>query len=271
MFRSIFTMLAVLLVMTPTLAQTCVPAPYGITHWYPGEGNAIDLMGNNNGVIAGTVTFGPGKVNQAFQFHGNQNDGVNLGGVLGGDVPAFNFTATSSFSIEAWVNVATLPVPPPDDGYTIVSLNYSCTQATPAVEMLAIQGVTGKAIFMIRDANGNSVIVSSQAQVPTSTWVHLVGVRDASCSPKRVQLYMNGVEVASAIDTTAASLANVGPNMDYIGRRFTCTTNNPFNGAIDEVSIYNRALTACEISALSNANCAGKCSLGTCSAATCGC
>ena len=110
----------------------------------------------------------------------------------------------------------------------------------------------------------------SPAQVPTETWIHMVGVRDASCPPKkRVQLYMNGVQVASASDTTTASLANVGP--DYIGRRFTCGTNNPFNGGIDEVSIYNRALTACEIAALYNASCAGKCSLGTCTATTCGC
>lgn len=262
--RLIFAALAVLLGTTPILAQTCVPAPYGIISWYPGEGNAHDIIGNNNGGITGNVTFGPGKVHQAFWFQGQPSDGVNLG-----DVPAFNFTATSSFSIEAWVNVATLPVALPNDGYTIVSLNYRCTLPTPATEMLAIQGVTGKAFFMVRDANGQQVTLLSPAQVPTRTWIHLVGVRDTSCSPKKVYLYMNGALVASAIDPTTASLANVGP--DYIGRRFTCGTNNPFNGGIDEVSIYNRALTACEIAALYNASCAGKCSLGTCPPTGCGC
>src|SRR5258708_3184312 len=123
--RLIFAALAVLLGTTPILAQTCVPAPYGIISWYPGEGNAHDIIGNHNGGITGNVTFGPGKVHQAFWFHGQQNDGVYLG-----NVPAFDFTATSSFSIEAWVNVATLPVQLPNDGYVIVSLNYHCTQST---------------------------------------------------------------------------------------------------------------------------------------------
>jgi len=270
MFRSIFAALAVLLAMTPILGQTCVPAPYGIISWYPGEGNAQDVIGNHNGVIQGSVSFGPGIVHQAFQFPGGQNDGVSLGP---NDVPAFNFTATSSFSIEAWVRVKTLAVQTGNDGQVIVSLNYSCTQLTPACEVLAIQAGTGKAFFQIRDANPsiNQVYVFSQGPVPTGAWIHLVGVRDASCSPKTVQLYMNGVQVASAIDTTTMSLSNVGPKLDNIGRRFPCNSTNPFQGAIDEVTIYNRALTACEILALYNAGCAGKCSLGTCLAPACGC
>src|SRR5882724_8882780 len=137
LMRLIFAALAVLLGTSPILPQTCVPAPYGIISWYPGEGNAHDIIGNNNGGITGSVTFGPGKVHQAFWFHGQQNDGVNLGAV-----PAFDFTATSSFSIEAWANVATLPVQLPDDGYVIVALNYNCNLPTPATEMLAIQGGT---------------------------------------------------------------------------------------------------------------------------------
>jgi hypothetical protein len=265
--RSIVASLVLLLAATLSVAQTCVPAPYGITSWYPAEGDAHDIISGNNGGINGTVSFAAGKVGQAFQFHGNQNDGVNLG-----NVSAFNFTASSSFSIEAWVNVAALSVASGNDGLVIVSLNYSCTVATPAAEVLAIQAGTWKALFMVRDANGHQGTLLSPNPVPAGTWIHLVGVRNASCSPKRISLYMNGSLVASAPYNTAASLSNVGPiGPDYIGRRFSCNTNNPFNGLIDEVAIYNRALTSCEIAALYNADCAGKCSLNACASSVCEC
>lgn len=264
--RSMFVTLAVFTTtVTAASAQVCVPAPYGIVSWYPAETTAQDVVSGNNGGINGSVTFGPGMVRQAFQFHGQQTDGVNLG-----NVAAFDFSSTSSFSIEAWVNVASYANTGSNDGFMIVSLNYTCTAQTPATETLAIQLPSRAAFFMVRDASGQQVTLLSSMKIPASTWIHLVAVRDASC--KKVHLYVNGVLNASANDPTGgsgASLANTGP--DYIGRRVTCGTNNPFNGGIDEVSIYSRALTACEVKALYDANCAGKCRPGTCQVTGCGC
>ncbi|HEX3528183.1 MAG TPA: LamG domain-containing protein [Thermoanaerobaculia bacterium] len=265
--RSIFVTLAVFITVSAASAQVCVPAPYGIVSWYPAETNAQDVVSSNNGSVNGSVTFGPGKVRQAFQFHGQPNDGINLG-----NVAAFDFSSTSSFSIEAWVNVTSYANTGSNDGFMIVTLNYTCTAQTPAAEVLAIQLPSRGAIFMVRDANSQQVNLLSSMKIPAGVWTHLVAVRDASCSPKKVYLYVNGVLSSSANDPTGASgasLANTGP--DYIGRRMTCGTNNPFNGGIDEVSIYSRALTECEIKALYNAGCAGKCRPGTCPAAGCGC
>ena len=44
------------------------PRP-GLVAWYPGEGNAKDIMGGNDGTIHGGVTFVSGKVGQAFNFN----------------------------------------------------------------------------------------------------------------------------------------------------------------------------------------------------------
>lgn|ERR1700681_3859864 len=264
--RSMFVTLALFTAVTAASAQVCVPAPYGIVSWYPAETNAQDIVSGNNGGVNGSVTFGPGRVRQAFQFHGQPTDGVNLG-----NVAAFDFSSTSSFSIEAWVNVASYANTGSNDGFMIVTLNYTCTAQTPAAEVLAIQLPSRGAIFMVRNASGQQVTLLSSMKIPAATWTHLVAVRDASCS--KVYLYVNGVLAALASDPTSGSgkpsLANTGP--DYIGRRMTCGTNNPFNGGIDEVSIYSRALTECEIKALYNAGCAGKCRPGTCPAAGCGC
>jgi hypothetical protein len=46
-------------------AQTsCSPAPSNIVNWWPGDGNANDIIGADNGTLVGGVTFAPGKVGQ---------------------------------------------------------------------------------------------------------------------------------------------------------------------------------------------------------------
>jgi hypothetical protein len=48
----------------------CVQPPLGLIGWWPGDGNAADIVGRNNGATLGDITFGPGKVGQAFSFDG---------------------------------------------------------------------------------------------------------------------------------------------------------------------------------------------------------
>jgi hypothetical protein len=48
----------------------CDPAPSGIVAWWPGEGDANDIVGTNNGTIAGGVVYASGQVGKAFQFSG---------------------------------------------------------------------------------------------------------------------------------------------------------------------------------------------------------
>jgi hypothetical protein len=264
--RTVVALLVVVVLASGCASSACVPAPHGVISWYPAEGDAHDVVSGHDGSLT-NVTFTAGHVHQAFWFDGQQQDAVNLG-----DVTAFNFPPTSSFSIEAWVNVDGLNVDPGNDGMVIVSLNYRCNLPLPdtvATENLAIQVGTWKAFFQVRDDQNNDVIVLSPNSVAPHTWIHLVGVRDSTCTPKQVRLYINGVLVNSVTDTTTGSLSNAGP--DFIGRRYQCATNNPFHGAIDEVTIYNRALTACEIAALYNADCAGKCNLNSCVPSGCGC
>ena len=44
----------------------------GLISWWQGEGNAIDVLGGNNGTLVGGVTFAAGKVGQAFNLNGSQ-------------------------------------------------------------------------------------------------------------------------------------------------------------------------------------------------------
>jgi len=64
--------------------------------WWPGDGNANDISGNNNnGSLQGGATFAPGKVDQAFSFNGLDAF------VLVPDSVSLN--PTEQITIDAWV------------------------------------------------------------------------------------------------------------------------------------------------------------------------
>jgi YVTN family beta-propeller protein len=253
-----FLLMTGLAVVTPASAQQlCFPPPSGIVAWWPGEGNANDIIGGNNGTLEAGVTFAPGEVGQAFRFNGIEGGGgVNLG-----NVPAFDFTPSTSFTIEAWVNSFAASVPPA--GQAIVTLNYNCSNT---LQQLAIQTGTERAYFQVRDADGVSAgALFSPTALSKNTFHHVAGVRQVVGLTKTVSLYVDGVLVATAADPTTGALAINTP--DTIGRINVCGTTSTFNGLIDEVSIYNRALTSAEIAAIFAAGSAGKCQPGTARAA----
>src|SRR5262249_44282729 len=73
----------------------CITPPSNMTHWWPGDGNANDIVGANNGTPQNGATFAAGKVGQAFSLNGaNQYFDV-------GDV-----TVPATFTIDAWINPA---------------------------------------------------------------------------------------------------------------------------------------------------------------------
>src|SRR4051794_4444235 len=54
------------------LTPAAIPPPAGIIAWWPGDGNAIDIVGHHDGTLMGGATIAPGLVGQAFRL-----DGVN--------------------------------------------------------------------------------------------------------------------------------------------------------------------------------------------------
>ena len=90
-----------------------------------------------------------------------------------------------------------------------------------------------------------------------SAWHHIVGVRD--CDEDSIKLYLDGVLVASVLDelsesnSTSGQPLNIGNSYDNAGR---------FKGAIDEVAIYNVALSATDVEDLYNSlTISGDCSV----------
>lgn len=218
-------------------AQTILgQAPSDLVAWWQAEGNASDSVGSHHGILVNGAGFGSGEIGQAFRFDGI-DDGVNLG-----DIPDLDYSATSSFTWEARVNYRGLTS---QGAQYVLATNYACSPTAQGLVILNSGADAGKVAFAVRDANDVASSVSTPFPLSLNTWYHLTAVREVTPAGKFIHLYVDCVLVASAPDITTATLASTAS--DFIGRRFLCPDPSTFNGLIDEVRLYGRALTPEEI------------------------
>lgn len=205
------------------VAQTCVECPAGLISRWSGDGNANDIIGSNHGTLKGGATFAPGKVGQAFSLDG-VNDYIHVA-----ESPTLDIV--DKITIEAWI-YPNLFSGLPD--YVISKyIAYN------------LQVHSGRVVFGLSGPNGKELYGDSILEI--GKWSHIAGVYDGSA----MKIYVNGV-----LDKTEGFAFPINnANWDFfIGAGCAppiCNSyNNLFNGLIDEVSIYNRALTAAEIRAI---------------------
>ena len=87
-------------IIDAALPPACTPPPDGLVSWWPGDGNANDIVDDNHGTLRNGATFGAGIVGEAFSFDG-LDDFVDIG-----DIADFEMTSTSSMSITGWVKTS---------------------------------------------------------------------------------------------------------------------------------------------------------------------
>ena len=100
-YPGIFWLLAVsLLPAVSGVKAACLPAPAGLVGWWPGDGNANNVLGTNNGTLqAGATASGPGVVGTAFNFDGTNNYV---------SVPDSAILKPPNLTLEAWVRLTGL-------------------------------------------------------------------------------------------------------------------------------------------------------------------
>lgn len=202
-------------------AAAGVAASYSMNE---GAGTSItDTSGNG---ITGTLTNGPtwvaGKYSNAVKFDGS-NDYINLGN------PAV-LQMTGSMTVSAWIYATANPT---DDGQIVAKSDESSGW------QLKTSPDTGVHTFGIK-AGGAQRYSATVRQL--NTWYYVTGVYNATA--KTLDIYVNGVlNNGVLIGTIPASQTNASVNVN-IGRR---TNGYYFQGTIDDVRIYNRALTVAEI------------------------
>jgi hypothetical protein len=182
---------------------------------------AIDSGGiSNHGIVHG-VTSTTGIIGNGYAFDGT-NDYVEVP-----LTPALTMT-TSSFSIEAWVKTTDAPT----ENIGIVT-NYR--NNTVPFWKLGLEGASKKFHFELRDTNGNYKTISAPTRLNDGQWHHLVGVRDAEQG--KIRFYVDGT-LAGEGDAPPGDV-NSGQSIAFGEHR-----NQYFQGCLDEVTLYGRALSA---------------------------
>ena len=233
--------LKLILVLATNVAFAQIPTN-GLVAYYPFNGNANDESGNgNNGTVNGATltTDRFGKANSAYSFNGTNNSitlPLNLNGAL--------LNATK-FSFSAFINAK-------KDGAL-----FSNWKAYPLTNPFGVLiGISGK---KLSSSNITGTGIGSKDTIPMNKWVHVATVFDGSQigSLKRMKLFINGVQVSTDSAAYAAisdNLGNTATNTE-IGRWYSqFGFIGYFGGLIDDMRIYNRALSNSEITSLYNEN-----------------
>jgi hypothetical protein len=221
----------------------CTPPPAGLRDWWPAEGDASDLEGNNPGTLMNGATFAPGEVGQAFSFDANNSQYVDVGVVALG----------LQFTIDAWINTPALAEQ---------AIFSKAGDLTATSDYYFVADPTGALVAFAQGPSGITIYSTAGGVITAGAWQHVAVTYDGNLGAgQKFQFYVNGNLVPSA---PVASSDNGGPIQNSsasakIGSLGDTGTRDQFTGLIDEVEVSQSVLTAQEISAIYHAGSAGKC------------
>lgn len=200
----------------PPVRETLPRLP-GLIAWLPGDGNGDDIAGSRPGTPRGGAAFAPGLMGQAFRLDG-VDDFIDLGSWVPGP----------QWTVEAWVN----PSATPGGRRTIAGGINECRDWGLAM-------VNGELAALIKPPGGCAMNLGSGISAAPGRWYHVVATSDGTTA----WIYVNGEarKMAAVERNYPGSAAGT-----RIGGESCCPGNN-FPGLIDEVRIYNRALTPKEV------------------------
>lgn len=177
--------------------------------------------GNTGTAARNTNLFSiPGIFAGGLKFNGS-SDYVDAGN-------SSSLSSVDAISVGAWINSAN------------PFINYSGIVVKDVQYGLLLESTTGKPSFRVYNNAGGISVMVANSPIAANTWYYVVGV----CSEGGdIRIYVNGV-LAATPATFSASIWEPGENL-LIGK--SSVFNTYFSGSIDDVRVYNRALTANEI------------------------
>lgn len=199
----------------------CVPANTNLVHWWPGDGDALDAVTGKTGVVAGALSYRSGKSGLSFGFDGVADALI---------VKALPLNPPWTLSV--WVNR--------HDSLTGGAALTSSDAGAIKIE----QAQTGRNLGLSRYGTADWYFNYS---IPANHWTHVALVTVAGGT----RLYVNGQLEDILPNTIPLPLTRIGAGKD--------SGLDQFNGSLDEIAVFSRALSLSEVSALYSAGTASIC------------
>ena len=212
--------------------------------YYPVAGNLNDESGNNRQLVllngAGLTANNWGETNSAINFGGGDDYGIIASGTT---FPSGNLTYAVKF------------MPRQNHGLFISKVHYDDAKGASANigmdpfvvgENVRFSASTNQAT-VCNETPAGGIIAKNPVVLPTNSWYYAV----ATFNKGAIKLYINGQLAAEA--TTTFDKINACPTAEFIlGNWWKNDNANSYDGKLDEIRIYTRALTEKEIKYLSS-------------------
>jgi hypothetical protein len=211
-------------------------------NWATGTAFDRSGAGNNGSLISMSTTSSPtiGKIGQALKFNGSTTY-VDLG-----DVSTLSFERTNSFSGSAWFKSSNITG---GSWFSkmLTANGYDLGYFTDSTHMHVFLSNTWP-------TNGLRAVAVFSSSVADNKWHHIVTTYNGSSQNTGVKIYLDGILATMSYvqenSLTGSILQSVGARIG--GRQSGGVPYTQFNGQLDDVRIYNRALSATEVKSLYN-------------------
>jgi hypothetical protein len=207
----------------------------GLVALWSAEGNGNDSVGGNTAMLT-DISFANGKTGQAFSFNGTSSS-IKI-------IPhsnALDVGAGAGFTVTAWIKPSEVdglyPILEWNNGYEWGVHLYICKDGGPG----SLYGNIVERVHLSHQ------VYSSVAPVTTDVFHHVALTYDKASGAAKI--YCNGTVVG---ETNVGSFSPQTSYNLFLGRR-PSDESSLFAGLMDEISIYNRALSDDEINSLAEA------------------
>lgn len=206
----------------------------GLVAYYPFSGNAGDSSGNgNHGTVNGATltTDRFGNTNSAYFFSGAACDTR-----IDAQINTTTISTSNEYSVSFWVKKM-------GDGCMIHPRIMEFFDPNNIGALQLNWDVSGPNVLMVETGNSTSNYLNLLYSIPNwlNEWHQMVVV----CNTSELKLYDNGINVNTAVFTGLPRLAS---SVSF--GRMNHPSYNTFKGCLDDIRIYNRALSQSEVTYL---------------------
>ncbi len=228
-------------------STSCVTVPSGLVGWWSLDNSELsgtsvtDTSGSGiTGTTQNTPTTGvTGEIQQGFTFLASSSQWVDM---VGSGSSAVDITGP--FTFMAWTNVGTLA----SGVNEILSKGFDGSNTQYEFFLDSTAGKLNCKIF-----NGTTHVVLSSSAFTSGVWQHWACTFDGATW----QVYLNGSADGSPL-TDSTAPPHTAKDFGIGAVTTTGAPGNFFNGSIDDVRVYNRALSGAEITSIYNSGVLGK-------------